>query len=70
MAEQKQGGGSRKIGRDKAKCLKYRSLHIEQKNKLPRVLQSCGLAFTEKWAADHMVRGLLTELLKRRKVDA
>jgi hypothetical protein len=55
MGKVKQGksGGARKIGRMSAKCKKYQACHIREKNKLKKVLRSCGRKFAEKWAADH-----------------
>jgi hypothetical protein len=52
-ANQKKSGGGRKIGRMADKCKKYRACHIRERNKLKRVLQSCGRKFAEKWASDH-----------------
>ncbi len=40
--QSKKGGGARKIGRNKDKCLKYRTFHTREKNKLKRIRRSNG----------------------------
>jgi hypothetical protein len=51
--QKSKSGGARKIGRNLRKCKMYRDNHIRERNKLKRVLQSCGRAFAEKWALEH-----------------
>jgi len=54
MANQKTGGkGARKIGRNKRKCEIYKQRKTREKNKLGRVLQSCGYDFAFVWAKEH-----------------
>jgi len=50
----------------KARYASYRALHIREKNKLPRVLQSSGLAAAKQYAEKHGLGGLLAQLARRR----
>ena len=56
MAVQKVGhGGSRKIGRNKDKCKAYRDRKTRERNKIKRVLQSCGLKAAQAYADLHKI---------------
>lgn len=50
----------------KARYVSYRALHIREKNKLPRVLRSSGVAAAKQYAAKHGLGGLLAQLVRRR----
>jgi hypothetical protein len=50
------GHKNRKIGRYKAKCERYRRENCRAKNKVKKVLKSCGLAFAKAWALKYGVR--------------
>ena len=54
-AQTKGKGGSKKIGRNMEKCARYRSHGRREKNKIKRVLQSCGLEFAIEWAKKYGV---------------
>lgn len=43
-------GGSKKHGRNKEKCARYKGMHTREKNKLKRVLRSSGRAEAERMA--------------------
>ena len=56
MSDQKVGhGGSRKIGRDKVKCKAYRDRKTRERNKIKRILQSCGLKAAQAYAEMHKI---------------
>lgn len=64
MAEQRRKtGGARKCGRNEEKCKKYRANKTKEKNKLPRILQSEGVAAANKYAEKHELYGYLRKLL-------
>ena len=50
----------------KARYVSYRALHIREKNKLPRVLRSSGVAAAKQYAERHGLGGLLTQLARKR----
>ena len=52
----------------KARYASYRALHIREKNKLPRILQSSGVAAAKVFAALHGLGGLLAALARRRGI--
>ena len=58
-------GAGRKVGRDKVKCARYRAMHIAEKNKAKRVLQSSGVAYAEAWAAKNGVSGVVASLIAK-----
>ena len=45
----------RKIGRNAEKCKRYRDHKTREKNKIKRVLQSCGLAAAQAYAVLHHI---------------
>jgi len=60
---QKGGKKNRKLGRDVAKCLSYKMSHRREANKIKRMLRSNGLAYTEAWAAERGVSGMVKKAL-------
>lgn len=54
--------GARKIGRDKAKCLSYKTHKTREKNKLKRILPSNGLAYAQAYADKHGLSTFLKSL--------
>ena len=63
MADQQtNSGGSKKHGRDKIKCARYRGLKIREKNKLKNVLRSSMLAEATRYAAKHNLLGYLNSI--------
>ena len=50
----------------KGRYTSYRALHIREKNKLPRVLQSSGVAAAKQYAERHGLGGLLAQLARAR----
>jgi hypothetical protein len=61
MATQKaKHGGSRKIGRNTAKCASYRARKVGERHKLKRILQSNGygaaMAYANKHGLENPVR--------------
>ena len=50
----------------KARYVSYRALHVREKNKLPRVLQSSGVVAAKQYAAKHGLGGLLAQLARER----
>jgi hypothetical protein len=64
MADQKATrGGSRKIGRNREKCAKYRALQTREKNKIKRVLCSSGAKVAKQYATKHGLTGHLASLV-------
>ena len=51
----RKSGGARKYGRNKVKCQKYRDHNRRAKNKIKRVLQSCGYEYAVVWARENGV---------------
>lgn len=43
-------GGSRKHGRNKEKCARYKGMHTRERNKLKRILRSSGQQEAERMA--------------------
>lgn len=62
MKDQKKGGGTKKHGRNKEKCAKYRAMHVGEKNKLKRVLQSSGEKEARRYASLYGLIGYLNTL--------
>jgi hypothetical protein len=56
--------GSKKAGRNKAKCAAYASMHRREQNKVKRVLRSSGIAAATKYAEAHNVKGVLARLVQ------
>jgi len=54
----KKSGGNRKIGRNAAKCMKYRTRHTKEKNKNRRCLKSNGKPYSVVWAESRKANGL------------
>ena len=52
MATTKSSGGRRKIGRNKDKCLRYRSEHRREKNKLRRIRKCNGPEAAARYAKE------------------
>lgn len=46
------GGGTKKHGRNKAKCERYRRLGTRRRNKSKRILKSSGQAALDAWLAE------------------
>ena len=61
MANSQGGAGTKKHGRNKEKCAKYRTHKVREKNKIKKVLQSNGYTYAEKWAK---ANGVVAELNK------
>ena len=59
MANSTGGAGSKKHGRDKAKCLAYRQHNQREKNKIKRIIKSNGLDYATEWAKKYSVGFLL-----------
>ena len=60
--QQKKSGGSKKIGRNREKCARYRGLHIREKHKVKRVLCSSGAEAAKQYAEKHNLLGYLGSL--------
>ncbi len=60
-------GGKRKLGRDKAKCERYRLSKRREKAKVKRVLISSGLNAAKQYALDNNVSAHLQKLLAERE---
>lgn len=58
------GTGSKKAGRNKAKCLAYRNMHTREKNKIRHILKSNGFAAAEEYAKKYNMTGYLSQLVK------
>jgi len=58
------GTGSKKAGRNKAKCLFYRTMHTREKNKIKRILKSNGFPAAEEYAKQYNMTGWLAGLVK------
>ena len=52
----------------KARYISYRALKVREKNKLPRVLQSCGVVAAQAYAQRHGLGGLLAQIARRRGI--
>ena len=64
MADQKKGSaGTKKYGRNKDKCARYRALHFREKHKLKRVLRSSGAKEATRYATKHGLTGYLASLV-------
>ena len=61
-------GKGKKVGRNKEKCATYRLLHRRERNKLKRILQSCGVDFASNWAKTYGVTQIFSEIKRGRKV--
>jgi hypothetical protein len=59
MANSTGGAGSKKHGRDKAKCQAYRQHNQREKNKIKRILKSNGLTYATDWCKKNEVMFLL-----------
>lgn len=67
MADTQKGGKkNRKLGRDAAKCLSYKTSHRREANKIKRMLQSNVLAYAEAWAAERGVSGMVKKAMSER----
>lgn len=53
----------------KARYSSYRALHIREKNKLPRILQSSGVVAAKAYVALHGLSGLLAQIAAKRGVS-
>jgi len=60
--KEKKSGGSKKYGRNEAKCKAYRASKNREKNKIKRILQSEGLKAAELFAEKHEIWGVLRRL--------
>ena len=66
MAKKQSGSkGNKKAGRALVKCEAYQRVGTRVKNKLPRVLQSCGEPFARSWAKQHSLTDRLEKLLRK-----
>ena len=61
--KRKGSGGTKKYGRDKEKCKRYRDTKRREKNKLKRILQSSGLKAATEYAKKHTLDRLLRKLM-------
>jgi len=64
MATKQGGAGTKKHGRDKAKCQKYRDHQTAERNKLKRVLQSNGYTYAQEWAKKNGVIAYLNKMVQ------
>lgn len=67
MAKKQGGPGARKYGRNKTKCERYRLLHVREKNKIKRVLQSSGIQQAGIYAAKVSMTGYFASITKKEK---
>ncbi|MCJ7760645.1 hypothetical protein MUP59_05830 [Candidatus Bathyarchaeota archaeon] len=51
----------KKYGRNTAKCNQYHNLHLREKHKVVRILQSNGLGYAIMWAFNHGVYGFFCQ---------
>lgn len=58
------GTGSKKAGKNKAKCQTYRAMKTREKNKIKRILKSNGFAAAEVYAKGYNMTGYLAGLVK------
>ena len=58
------GAGSKKFGRNLAKCKKYRDHQTGERNKLKRVLQSNGYDYAMEWAKSNGVIAYLNKMVQ------
>jgi len=58
---QSKGQKTRKYGRNTDKCAAYRALHLREKHKVIRVLQSNGLGYAISWAIIHGMYGFFCQ---------
>ena len=65
MATKQGGAGTKKHGRDLAKCKKYRDHQTCERNKLKRVLQSNGYDFAIEWAKTNGVIAYLNKMVSK-----
>ena len=65
MAAKQGGSGTKKHGRDLAKCKKYRDHQTAERNKLKRVLQSNGYEYAMEWAKNNGVIAYLNKMVQR-----
>jgi len=65
MAANSGGAGSKRFGRDAAKCKKYRDHQTAERNKLKRVLQSNGYDYAMEWAKNNGVIAYLNKMVQR-----
>ncbi len=56
------GKGNKKIGRNNAKCQRYRAMGTREKNKLRRVLRSSGEVAALEYAREHNLTAYLKKL--------
>ena len=64
MAAKQGGAGTKKHGRDKIKCKKYRDHQTAERNKLKRVLQSNGYEYAMEWAKKNGVIAYLNKAVQ------
>ena len=64
MANSQGGAGSKKFGRNLAKCKKYRDHQVGERNKLKRVLQSNGYEYAKEWAKKNGVIAYLNKMVQ------
>lgn len=63
MATKQGGAGTKKHGRDLAKCKKYRDHQTRERNKIKRVLQSNGYEYALEWAKKNNAVVFLNKLM-------
>ena len=70
MAAKQGGAGTRKHGRDLAKCKRYRDHQTREKNKIKKILQSNGVDYAAEWAKKYGAIALLNKLIQSKRPDA
>ena len=63
MATKQGGAGSKKFGRNMAKCKRYRDHQTREKNKIKKVLQSNGMEYAIEWAKKNGASAYLNQLM-------
>ena len=63
MATKQGGAGTRKHGRDLAKCKKYRDHQTREKHKIKKILQSNGYEYAKEWAQKNGAIAHLNKLM-------
>ena len=63
MATKQGGAGTKKHGRDKEKCAKYRNHQVRERNKIKKILQSNDLEYAMVWAKKYGAVAFLNKLI-------
>ena len=63
MATKQGGAGTKKHGRDLAKCKKYRDHQTRERNKIKKILQSNGYDYALEWAKSNNAVAFLNKLM-------